>query len=859
MKKLNRYKMKIWMIILIILMQVILLVLNIIRGNALTKLSFATDNISSNTDKIHFLALGDSDSILIESNGHYGLVDTSNPSNASWNIVPKGCGDYRSSTYNGKKVAEYLNNLGVKELDFVIGTHSHSDHIGGIIDICNAEQYLESSTGETVDFITENTTYIYKKYNLDSDVTPAWNNEGYYKWALNAMEKEGAKFLEVQDHSNENLKQINSDAKFIDNKENSNDYIEFTFENYNIKIFNLYTVNTREENVNSLVVLITKGNTKTLLMADMNTYKKTEQKIAEFIGEVDLIKIGHHGYEKSTSMELLNITKPKMAVVTTAGWKDNLNPASYYLKQNSGKLYLTAKANKAIVAEVGMSDINLKTYDGDGNLNKNPTTSEATMTGWMYSYANYTDKTWIYVDYETENLIKGWRKIKYNGTNYWFYFAETNLENFCPGEMVTGLQKIAYDDKERSFYFSETATDYYCTGALTSGWQKLNYGKKNYWFYFSKTATDDFKYGEMLTGWHQITYKGENCWFYFLEEETKEYCKGEMATGWQVINKSGYYFNENGVLQGKDEKAPNINNVSINITGWTNENVTITVNAEDEEVGLDEEAYSFDGGLTWQKENTKTYTSNIDNIVIKVRDAGGNISEYTPISITNIVELKSIKVTKVPNKIIYIEGDTFKSEGMEITAIYNNGDTKVITDYKVIDGENLLAKKTNITISYTENEITKTVVQDITVLEKLKIRIKEYEEEMQDSKNYIKNIKVNETIENLKEKIATNGEIKIYQGETEITDKTKRIATGMEIKITLNEESQNYLLIVTGDVNGDAKVDLSDILAINKHRLNKVALLGEKLLAGDVNNDGKTDLNDILQINKFRLGKIENL
>ena len=36
-------------------------------------------------------------------------------------------------------------------------------------------------------------------------------------------------------------------------------------------------------------------------------------------------------------------------------------------------------------------------------------------------------------------------------------------------------------------------------------------------------------------------------------------------------------------------------------------------------------------------------------------------------------------------------------------------------------------------------------------------------------------------------------------------------------------------------------------------------LVDEYLLAGDVNKDGKVDLKDILQINKFRLGKIEEL
>ena len=50
-----------------------------------------------------------------------------------------------------------------------------------------------------------------------------------------------------------------------------------------------------------------------------------------------------------------------------------------------------------------------------------------------------------------------------------------------------------------------------------------------------------------------------------------------------------------------------------------------------------------------------------------------------------------------------------------------------------------------------------------------------------------------------------------------------------------------------------------DILEINKHRLNKALLTNERLLAGNVDNNNKVDIDDILRINKFRLGKINVL
>lgn len=85
----------------------------------------------------------------------------------------------------------------------------------------------------------------------------------------------------------------------------------------------------------------------------------------------------------------------------------------------------------------------------------------------------------------------------------------------------------------------------------------------------------------------------------------------------------------------KDTTAPTIEIIK-STEEKTDKDVTITVIAEDNESGLAEKAYSFDGGKTWQKENTKVYSENTEEIIIKVRDAAGNIATAEKISITNI-------------------------------------------------------------------------------------------------------------------------------------------------------------------------------------------------------------------------------
>ena len=85
-----------------------------------------------------------------------------------------------------------------------------------------------------------------------------------------------------------------------------------------------------------------------------------------------------------------------------------------------------------------------------------------------------------------------------------------------------------------------------------------------------------------------------------------------------------------------DKYSPSINSIGGNPSKWTNKNVTLIINAEDN--GSSEYMeYSFDNGETWNTSSKKTYSKNTDNIIIKVRDSAGNVSTSSEnISITKI-------------------------------------------------------------------------------------------------------------------------------------------------------------------------------------------------------------------------------
>ena len=82
---------------------------------------------------------------------------------------------------------------------------------------------------------------------------------------------------------------------------------------------------------------------------------------------------------------------------------------------------------------------------------------------------------------------------------------------------------------------------------------------------------------------------------------------------------------------------------------------------------------------------------------------------------TTPAELTGIEITNPPSNTTYAEGDDFNTSGMTVTATYSDLTTKQVTDYDVLDGDNLYYGQKTVTISYTENGITMQVEQAITV------------------------------------------------------------------------------------------------------------------------------------------------
>ena len=246
--------------------------------------TFETADLAASADRVYFLDTGSSDAILIESDGKFALIDAAEDSDNPRNfesLVFEGREEYvvdRVKKYAGDENGKVV-------LEFVLGTHSHSDHIGGFDTLILDED------------ITVKTAYLkeYDESRIREYEIVSWDNKEVYEQMLDACEKRGVPV--VHDIPAE----------------------PFGFGNLTLQFCNTETTPAEEgvgENENAVGLLIEKNETSVFLAADINNLDGDEDRLAEQLGKVDLLKVGHHGYDGSSTEGFINALSPDIAVVT---------------------------------------------------------------------------------------------------------------------------------------------------------------------------------------------------------------------------------------------------------------------------------------------------------------------------------------------------------------------------------------------------------------------------------------------------------------------------------------------------------------------------------------------------------------
>lgn len=221
--------------------------------------------LSGSELEVHFIDVGQGDcTFILLPDGKTMLIDAGNNS-------------------DGEKVVGYIKNLGVTGIDYLIGTHPHADHIGGmdtvIANFDIGEIFMPQITTDTKTF--EDVLDAIDAKNLT--VTAAKNGVNIFN--------NGESTADI----------IAPNSTFYDSL---NDY--------------------------SAVVMLKYRNSSFLFMGDAE--ETSEKEITENVS-ADVLKVGHHGSSTSSGMEFLRRVCPKYAVISCGEGNSYSHPHSETLER----------------------------------------------------------------------------------------------------------------------------------------------------------------------------------------------------------------------------------------------------------------------------------------------------------------------------------------------------------------------------------------------------------------------------------------------------------------------------------------------------------------------------------------------
>lgn len=231
----------------------VLLILGLLLCNLIRQRSGTRTAPAEGTLSVHFIDVGQGDCTLIRCGETEILIDA---------------GEQEA----GDTVVQYLQGQRIRSLDYVIATHPHSDHIGGLPRVLRevpAEHVLVSDIPEA----DLPTTASYERF-LDAVEQASLTLE---------IVSPGDRFTLDQGAVLEILGPLGTDYKSLNNY--------------------------------SVVARLTYGDNSFLFTGDMEEKAEKELLAAQSLAPVDVLKVGHHGSSTSTKKKFLEAVTPAMAVI----------------------------------------------------------------------------------------------------------------------------------------------------------------------------------------------------------------------------------------------------------------------------------------------------------------------------------------------------------------------------------------------------------------------------------------------------------------------------------------------------------------------------------------------------------------
>ena len=293
--------------IISIIIGIIIVLFILLNGDFISNATASVSNINNSNENnnvdgslsVYFIDVGQGDCIYINQGEYNMLIDAGN-------------------NEDGEKLVSYLKSLNVNGFDYVIGTHPHEDHIGGMDDIIN-------------NFEIDN---YYMPDKLSTTKT--------FEDVLDALDAKGLSY---------NVPKIDDEFKLGD----------ATF-----KV--IYSGDdTNDINDSSIVLKMTYGDNTFLFTGDATS--NVEEIILNKDIKSDVLKVAHHGSSYSSTTEFLDKVDPKYAIISVGKNNSYNHPASITLQKLSNrdiKVYRTDLDGTIIFTSDG-TNLSVQTNKTDTN------------------------------------------------------------------------------------------------------------------------------------------------------------------------------------------------------------------------------------------------------------------------------------------------------------------------------------------------------------------------------------------------------------------------------------------------------------------------------------------------------------
>ena len=285
------------------------------------------DEVDLNNDKLNiiFFYVGQADCTLIKLNDDVMLIDAGNNS-------------------DGKNVVSFLQEKGITQIDYLVATHADEDHIGGIDDVMSS---LEIGT---------------------LFIPTVGENGADYQNAVEAAEEKSIQIEHPTMGDVFSFEDANETTGTNNEINSSTDSVtEAQFE-----IMSAMEDEGTSDNNSSLVIELTYNATKYLFMGDA----ETEVENSRSWNKVNVLKVGHHGSNSSSSTKFLEQVKPQYSIIEV-GKNNSYNlpsdKAIKRLEESGTQILRTDKANGDEVGSFWLTsdgntiDIREVNIDLDGN------------------------------------------------------------------------------------------------------------------------------------------------------------------------------------------------------------------------------------------------------------------------------------------------------------------------------------------------------------------------------------------------------------------------------------------------------------------------------------------------------------